>query len=193
MTRFVAVCGMPGSGKSIISDAARRLQWSIRSMGDVVRSEVERLGLDHSAEVTGRVATDLRESHGLTVIADRLAIQINEDLMAGRSVLVDGVRSPVELKRLTQIVGLRPLLIAVTADASIRWQRLKERGRPEDGSIESLQARDQREIGFGLAEVITLADIVWCNVDDDVENAQRDAESLLTSEIFNLTGEEVQD
>ena len=193
MTRFVAVCGMPGSGKSIISDTARRLQWSIRSMGDVVRSEVERLGLDHSAEVTGRVATDLRESHGLTVIADRLAIQINEDLMAGRSVLVDGVRSPVELKRLTQIVGLRPLLIAVTADASIRWQRLKERGRPEDGSIESLQARDQREIGFGLAEVITLADIVWCNVDDDVENAQRDAESLLTSEIFNLTGEEVQD
>ena len=193
MTQFVAVCGMPGSGKSIISDTARRLQWSIRSMGDVVRSEVERLGLDHSAEVTGRVATDLRESHGLTVIADRLAIQINEDLMAGRSVLVDGVRSPVELKRLTQIVGLRPLLIAVTADASIRWQRLKERGRPEDGSIESLQARDQREIGFGLAEVITLADIVWCNVDDDVENAQRDAESLLTSEIFNLTGEEVQD
>ncbi len=193
MTRFVAVCGMPGSGKSIISDAARRLQWSIRSMGDVVRSEVERLGLDHSAEVTGRVATDLRESHGLTVIADRLAIQINEDLMAGRSVLVDGVRSPVELKRLAQIVGRRPLLIAVTADASIRWQRLKERGRPEDGSIESLQARDQREIGFGLAEVITLADIVWCNVDDDVENAQRDAESLLTSEIFNLTGEEVQD
>ena len=193
MTQFVAVCGMPGSGKSIISDTARRLQWSIRSMGDVVRSEVERLGLDHSAEVTGRVATDLRESHGLTVIADRLAIQINEDLMAGRSVLVDGVRSPVELKRLTQIVGLRPLLIAVTADASIRWQRLKERGRPEDGSIESLQARDQREIGFGLAEVITLADIVWCNVDDDVENAQHDAESLLTSEIFNLTGEEVQD
>ncbi len=193
MTRFVAVCGMPGSGKSIISDTARRLQWSIRSMGDVVRSEVERLGLDHSAEVTGRVATDLRESHGLTVIADRLAIQINEDLMAGRSVLVDGVRSPVELKRLAQIVGRRPLLIAVTADASIRWQRLKERGRPEDGSIESLQARDQREIGFGLAEVITLADIVWCNVDDDVENAQRDAESLLTSEIFNLTGEEVQD
>jgi len=113
--------------------------------------------------------------------------------MAGRSVLVDGVRSPVELKRLAQIVGRRPLLIAVTADASIRWQRLKERGRPEDGSIESLQARDQREIGFGLAEVITLADIVWCNVDDDVENAQRDAESLLTSEIFNLTGEEVQD
>jgi len=162
-------------------------------MGDVVRSEVERLGLDHSAEVTGRVATDLRESHGSTVIADRLAIQINEDLMAGRSVLVDGVRSPVELKRLAQIVGRRPLLIAVTADASIRWQRLKERGRPEDGSIESLQARDQREIGFGLAEVITLADIVWCNVDDDVENAQHDAESLLTSEIFNLTGEEVQD
>ena len=193
MARFVAVCGMPGSGKSIISDTAHRLQWSIRSMGDVVRSEVERLGLDHSAEVTGRVATDLRESHGLTVIADRLAIQINEDLMAGRSVLVDGVRSPVELKRLAQIVGRRPLLIAVTADASIRWQRLKERGRPEDGSIESLQARDQREIGFGLAEVITLADIVWCNVDDDVENAQRDAESLLTSEIFNLTGEEVQD
>ena len=193
MTRFVAVCGMPGSGKSIISDTAHRLQWSIRSMGDVVRSEVERLGLDHSAEVTGRVATDLRESHGLTVIADRLAIQINEDLMAGRSVLVDGVRSPVELKRLAQIVGRRPLLIAVTADASIRWQRLKERGRPEDGSIESLQARDQREIGFGLAEVITLADIVWCNVDDDVENAQRDAESLLTSEICNLTGEEVQD
>ena len=193
MTRFVAVCGMPGSGKSVLSETARRLQWSIRTMGDVVRSEVERLGLDHSAEVTGRVATNLRESHGPTVIADRLAVQINEDLVDGRDVLVDGVRSQVELDRLTQIVGQRPLLIAVTADDSIRWQRLKQRGRPEDGSIESLQARDQREIGFGLAEVITLADVVWCNVDDDVETAQHDAESLLTSETFHFSGEEVQD
>ena len=46
MTRFVAVCGMPGSGKSVLSETARRLQWSIRTMGDVVRSEVERLGLE---------------------------------------------------------------------------------------------------------------------------------------------------
>ena len=193
MNRFVAVCGMPGSGKSIISETARRLQWSIRTMGDVVRSEVERLGLDHSPEVTGRVAVDLRESHGPTVIADRLAAQIKEDLIANHDVLVDGIRSPVELERLTQVVGHRPLLIGVTADDSIRWQRLKERGRPEDGSIESLQARDQREIGFGLGEVIASADILWCNVDDDVETAQHDAESLLTSEVFHLTGEVMQD
>ncbi|HJN55511.1 MAG TPA: AAA family ATPase [Candidatus Poseidoniales archaeon] len=193
MTRFVAVCGMPGSGKSILSETARRLQWSIRTMGDVVRSEVERLGLDHSPEVTGRIAVGLRKSHGPTVIADRLASLINEDLMANRDVLVDGIRSPVEIERLTQVVGSRPLLIAVTADDSMRWQRLKERGRPEDGSIESLQARDQREIGFGLGEVIASADILWCNVDEDVETARHDAESLLISGAFHLMGEELQD
>ncbi len=186
MTRFVAVCGMPGSGKSILSETARNLHWSIRTMGDVIRSEVERQGLDHSPEITGRVALELRDCYGPTVVADRLATHIKDDLSENQHVLVDGIRSPVEIARLGEIVGHRPFLIAVIADENTRWHRLKNRGRPEDGSVESLQARDERELGFGLGEVISSADMLWNNADGDIEKARHDAVSLLTSEVFQL-------
>ena len=59
MGQVVAVCGMPGSGKgefaAVLSDAGV----PIVSMGDMIRAEVRRLGMEEAPHVFGEVAAVL--------------------------------------------------------------------------------------------------------------------------------------
>jgi len=46
MIRLIfCITGMPGSGKSLVADAAKQLGFRVVSMGDVIREEAERRGV----------------------------------------------------------------------------------------------------------------------------------------------------
>ncbi|MFW5929498.1 MAG: AAA family ATPase, partial [Halobacteriota archaeon] len=66
--KVVATVGLPGSGKSVFEDVAGELDVPVVSMGDVIRREVARRGLDPSDVNMGRVAVDLREKEGGDVV-----------------------------------------------------------------------------------------------------------------------------
>ena len=61
------------------------------------------------------------------------------------------------------------VILGISAPPSARYERLVRRGR-EDAprSIDEFDARDSREMGWGLAEVLALADVMIVN-DSDLE------------------------
>ena len=60
MARVFAVCGMPGSGKGEFATVLVEAGVPVVSMGDMVRAEVHRRGLEEAPHVFGEVAAELR-------------------------------------------------------------------------------------------------------------------------------------
>ncbi|MBQ9689115.1 MAG: hypothetical protein IJV47_00700 [Candidatus Methanomethylophilaceae archaeon] len=91
--------------------------------------------------------------------------------MSGDIFLVDGCRS---LDEVDSYKGLSDnvYIIGVHAPRSVRYDRLVKRGRedaPKDMS--EFDERDNRELGWGIGNVIALSDIMIVN-DSDLESFQ---------------------
>ncbi len=175
--RYILVAGMPGAGKSIVARVARSMGIPVFTMGDVVRREVERRGLPPTPQNMNRVARELRERHGKTVIAERTLAEITRSGVTG-VVVVDGVRSLEEVEVFSRDGPV--VIVAVHASPRTRFERLRRRGRPGDpSSWEEFRERDLMELGFGLGNVIALADYMLVNEGLSLEEFEAQARSLL--------------
>ncbi len=67
----VGLAGMPGSGKSLVVDTARELGYAIVVMGDVIREETAKRGLELTPQNVGKVMLQLRADGGNTVVAQK--------------------------------------------------------------------------------------------------------------------------
>lgn len=161
--RVIGTVGLPGCGKGEFARVARRQDIPVITMGDVVRAETRSRGLD-PAEHHGAVATALREENGPLAIAERALPMIRDRLESNARVVVDGLRSGAEAQRFEAAFGDRFLLVAITAPEGIRAERLDHRSR-DDTASESIVARDERELGFGMGEAIDGADLSIANAD----------------------------
>jgi dephospho-CoA kinase len=76
-------------------------------------------------------------------------------------------------------------IVAVMVDDNIRYERLSKRARPDDPkTLEDLRERDQREISFGLNEVINSANYK-VNNNLSVKEVQKIARDLILNIIKN--------
>ncbi|GAB3705450.1 nucleoside/nucleotide kinase family protein [Halorubrum pallidum] len=156
----IGTVGLPGSGKGEAANVAEAAGIPVVVMGDVIRAECRRRGLD-PAEHHGRIAGALREEEGDDAIAARTLPRIREaaDESDRDTVLVDGLRSTVELERFREAFGDDFTLVAIRAPFELRAERLDARGRDEsDSDLEALRERDAREIDLGLGETLDRAD-----------------------------------
>ena len=169
MSRVLAVCGMPGSGKGEFAQVFMETGIPVRSMGDMVREEVARRELEVVPEVFGQVASDLRREFGEDVLAVRLTAAVDELLKSHSIVLIDGLRGTAEYNVFKSTWGERFQSVAIHTDKDIRFERMMARGRSEDGGIATFEARDEREKGWGLEELIDDADVLVENNDDLVQ------------------------
>lgn len=163
--RVVAFTGMPGSGKSLAVEVARDRQIPIVRMGDLVRQATEARGLELSDDNVGRVAVEMRDEEGMAVWADR-TLDALDDLDVDAAV-VDGVRGVAEVERFREALGESFVLVAVHASPGTRFERLRDRDRddaPDD--LDEFEARDRREIEFGIGPAIALADVLVVNEDE---------------------------
>ncbi|MFB6106514.1 MAG: AAA family ATPase [Halobacteriaceae archaeon] len=162
----IGVVGLPGSGKSEAAAVAASAGVPVVTMGDVIREETRRRGLD-PAEDHGAVATALREEEGEAAIAARTLPHIEDALAESDVVLVDGIRSDVEVDRFEAAYGDSFVLVSVEAPFAVRAERLDLRGRDKSAAEggESLADRDERELGFGMGVAMDRADVVLENVD----------------------------
>lgn len=166
--RVIATTGMPGSGKSLAVEVAEELSIPVLQMGDLVREETADRGLEPSPASFGEVASGMREEEGADVWAQR-TIERLEGIDA-EPVLVDGVRNLEELTAFRQELGDDLLLVAILASPDTRYERLAERGRAEDSADrDTLLDRDLRELGYGLGDVIAMADVYIENEGDPDE------------------------
>jgi dephospho-CoA kinase len=178
--RVLATVGLPGSGKGEAANVARELDVPVVTMGDVIRAECRDRGLDPATD-HGRVATALREENGPAAIAERSLPLIEDELETSDAVLVDGVRSGVEVDAFEDAFGEAFALVSIEAPFEVRKERLTERGRDKcaDEGGESLEERDERERGFGMDEAMARADVTIDNT-DTLEAFQSKVRTLLT-------------
>ncbi|NVM17348.1 MAG: flagellar hook-basal body complex protein FliE [Candidatus Lokiarchaeota archaeon] len=151
--KVIGFCGLPGSGKSTVLKAIEDLGVII-TMGDVIRNEALERNIEPTDENLGRIAQELREKFGSEIIAVKCVELIKN--LDREVVFIDGLRSIAEVK-IFRKSWIFPI-VAVIIDDSIRFERLSKRGRPDDpNTLDDLRERDQREIAFGLNNVIRSA------------------------------------
>ncbi len=162
----IGIVGLPGSGKSEAAAVAADLDIPVVTMGDVIRAECRDRGLDPATH-HGEVAKALREENGPAAIAERSLPVIEAELETADTVLVDGIRSGTEVDRFKDAFGHDFLLVSVEAPFEERAERLDLRGRDAgaDAGGESLDDRDERELGFGMDEAMEMADLTIENTD----------------------------
>ncbi|MFW6435620.1 MAG: AAA family ATPase [Halovenus sp.] len=178
----IGFVGLPGSGKSEAAAVARDLDIPVVTMGDVIRAECRDRGLDPATD-HGQVAQALREENGPAAIAERSLPIIEEELESAETVVVDGIRSDVEVDRFEEAFGDAFSLVCVEAPFELRAGRLEARGRDasaDDGG-ETLEDRDQRELDFGMGEAMDEADLTVENTGTLAQFHEK-IEGILTGE-----------
>ncbi|WP_336328221.1 AAA family ATPase [Halovenus sp. HT40] len=162
----IGFVGLPGSGKSEAAAVAEEEGIPVVTMGDVIRAECRDRGLDPATD-HGRVAQALREENGPAAIADRSLPIIESELEDSETVVVDGIRSDVEVDRFEEAFGDEFRLVCIEAPFETRKERLDLRGRDagDDEGGESLKDRDERELDFGMGAAMDRADLTVENTD----------------------------
>ncbi|TYT64017.1 AAA family ATPase [Natrialba swarupiae] len=162
----IGTVGLPGSGKGEAATVAREEGIPVVTMGDVVRQETADRGLD-PAKDHGTVAQALREENGPAAIAERSLPMIEDRLESHDTVLVDGIRSDVEVDAFEERFEEAFTLVSIEAPFDVRRERIDTRGRDagEADGGEGLAARDERERGFGMDDAMDRADVVVENTD----------------------------
>lgn len=158
--RIMGVSGLPGSGKSIVSEIASEKGAVIVSMGDIIRDEASK-----RKESTKEVARKLRKEKGPLIVAE-LTIQkikdiINENI--AKIIIIEGIRSPYEVELFKKNFN-NFIILSIFANPSTRYERLKKRGRADDSqNYKEFTKRDQMELDFGIGNVISLSDKIIIN------------------------------
>lgn len=163
MGLVIAVSGLPAAGKGEFATILSNKSIPVVSMGDVVRAEVKRRGIPEEPSVFGQVATEMRAEFGDDIIAQRLVQTVDGLLENNPMVLIEGLRGTAEREVFSNHWGANFLIVAITASLELRFKRVQSRGRTEDGTLDDLLARDEREKGWGLEEIISDADKIFPN------------------------------
>jgi dephospho-CoA kinase len=157
----VGLVGMPGAGKSLVVETAQGNGYAVVAMGDVVREETRKRGLEPTPSNVGVVMLDLRKTGGAGVVAEKCIPRI--EATQDRKLIIDGLRSLDEAEVFrAHFAGFK--LMAVHAAPQTRFTRLKGRGRSDDpDSWQVFQERDMRELSVGLGNAIAMADYMMTN------------------------------
>ncbi len=177
--KIIAFVGLPLSGKSTASRIAEEMGIPVIVMGDVVREEVEKRGLELTDENAGRVASELRQKEGMDAIAKRCIPIVKKKLQERGVVVIDGIRGIAEVERFRSVFGDDFILINIEAPDEIRLERARRRMRDDDvRTMDELRNRDRRELSWGMDEAIKIADITVEN-SGDLDEFEKKIEDLI--------------
>ena len=103
-------------------------------------------------------SNQMKKKFGNEVWAKRLAKKLqNEDIKGHKIVIIDGIRSPEEVKMFKSMFDFR--VVAVIASEETRFKRNSARGREDDSAdFEEFKKRDKTELSWGSGKVIENAD-----------------------------------
>ena len=161
--RIMGISGMPGSGKSLVSEMAVKKGAIIVSMGDIIREEAKKRG-----ESTGDTAQNLRKEFGQLIVAELTIKKIKKLLDDGieNSIVVEGIRSHHEVDMFKENFE-DFIILSIFANPTIRFKRLQLRKREDDSQdYEGFRTRDLNELEFGIGNVISLSDKMIINESD---------------------------
>ncbi len=165
--KVIGVVGLPASGKGEFAKIVSAQGIPVIVMGDMIRRAVADAGLPPTDASMGSVANRLRADNGMDAIA-KICVPVIRQQDAPL-VLVDGIRGDAEVRLFKEnFPGFR--LISIDTSFNKRLERLGSRGRSDDTTTaETLRARDERELGWGLEKALAMADFRLNNDGDLAE------------------------
>lgn len=156
--KLIVVAGMPGAGKEEFLNVAIDMNIPFLRMGDLIRETYPRRSEEDMNLTMGQFASIERERYGYNIWAKRAL-----EKMEGGLYLIDGCRSMDEVeayRSLSDDVNI----VAIHAPPKVRYDRLVKRQRDDaPRNLDEFNARDEREMGWGLAILIALADRLILN------------------------------
>lgn len=170
--KIFIIVGMPAAGKSIAQEYALTEGHPYFATGDLVRGELKARGLTPGPETMAAVSDELRgqDGMGVTRIALKKALEEKSSI-----VFMEGMRSWPEIELIRE--QAEAVVVAILAPRPLRKRRIISRGRPDD-SPDAFEERDQREICYGAAIPIALADAYVLNV-SAMESALEDLHKII--------------
>lgn len=145
-------------------EVAKARGFPVVRMGDLIWEEVERQGLPRDPANVGKVADQMRKTHGPDVWSLRTVERVRKAAAGSRVVLIDGIRSNAEVETFRRELGALFTLVAIHTDQGHRFERMVARKRADDApSSDGLRERDERELNWGIARTIALADEMLVN------------------------------
>ena len=161
--QVMGISGLPGSGKSLVSDIAIERGAMIVSMGDIIREEAKKRG-----ESTKDTAQNLRAEFGQYIVSELTIKKIKKLQEEGieNKIIVEGIRSPHEVNMFKENFD-NFIILSIFANPTLRFERLKNRMREDDSTdYNEFKARDHMELDFGIGDVISLSDKIIINESD---------------------------
>ena len=178
---IVCLTGMPGAGKSSVASFLKEKGFSVVTMGDVIREEASRQGLEPTDINLGKMMLKLRQDLGPGAVGQIVLQKIAREEGSNsnnNAIVIDGIRSIAEVEILKKAGYVRVLAIHASQDTRLR--HLRERGRadaPSDG--DEFTGRDKRELSVGVSEAIALANEVISNNDLTLEQLKQRAYDIV--------------
>lgn len=175
---IIGITGMPGSGKSTVAKVGEKLGFKVIRMGDVVREETLKRGLEPTRENLCKMMFTLRAESGPDVVAKKCLSRIS---LSDRNVIIDGIRSLHEVeffkKKLPSFI-----LLAVHSSPKTRFKRLYSRRRSDDPKDKKeFIERDKKELSVGIGSAIAMADYMIIN-----EGSLDEFKKMVRSILINL-------
>jgi len=164
---IVCLTGMPGAGKSSVASFLKEKGFVVVTMGDAVREEAKRQGLEPTDVNLGKMMLKLRQDLGPGAVGHIVLQKLARDGSCS-NVVIDGIRSIAEVEVLKDAGYVK--LLAIHASQNTRFKHLRERGRadaPSNGN--EFAGRDKRELSVGVSETIALANEMVSNNDLTLE------------------------
>src|SRR5918997_277771 len=181
---IVCLTGMPGAGKSTVASFLKDKGFAVVTMGDVIREEAKRQGLEPTDVNLGKMMLKLRQDLGPGAVGQIVLQKLardgsnNNNNDSSNVVVVDGIRSVAEVEVLKKVGNVR--LLAIHASQDTRFKHLRERGRADAPSDSNeFSGRDKRELSVGVSEAIALANEMISNNDLTLEQLKLRAYSIV--------------
>ena len=158
MKKIILITGMPGSGKSTAAKIFSDIKVPVVGMGDAVREQMRERGIEINDINLRSFSAEMRAKFGPDYVINLVSSKLDGVLASNDIAVLDGVRNVAEIDFLKK-AGHETRSIAILTDKEVRYSRMLDRHNESDSdSFSGFELRDQKELKFGISEVISLAD-----------------------------------
>ncbi len=177
---IIGLTGTNGAGKGTVVEFLKKKGFVHYSARDLISEEIVRRGMSVTRESLISVGNQLRYLNTSSYIAEQL---FEKALKQGGNAVIESLRTVGEIMALRRKGNF--FLIAVDADAQLRYERVKQRNGPTDQvSFEQFMLDEQNEMFSAdptkqnLRNCIQLADVTILN-NGNMEDLENDINLLL--------------
>ena len=177
MNHIIALVGMCGAGKSVVSEYLTQKGYQYIRFGDITEEEMKKRNLEINEQHERMIRESLRKDYGMGAYATLNLPKIKQSIEKG-NVIVDGLYSWTEYKILKDTFGDMMTVLAVFTPRKTRYHRLHIRKiRPL--TQEEAMSRDMSEIeNLEKGGPISIADYTIVN-DEDIYSLNKKIDQFL--------------